>query len=174
MRRRQQQFRLAADFATRAFRGVPGVERVALFGSVAAPLYEEVPRFREFRRAGVAVLHECKDVDLALWLADFSCLPTLRRAQSRCVNDLLRETGIGVAHHQLDVFLLEAGSDRYMGRLCTFATCPKGKPECLVPGCGATPFLRQHEDFLLSADALRPERMVVLYDARSPLHSCRS
>lgn len=76
---------------------------------------------------------------------------------------LLRETGIGVAHHQLDVFLLESGCDRYLGQLCTFRTCPKGKPECLVLGCGATPFLRQLENFVLAPDALAPGRTILLF-----------
>ena len=111
MLRRQQQFRLAAEYAARAFASIPGVEKVALFGSAALPLTEEVPRFREFRRAGVAVLHECKDVDVAVWLSNLACVPALRRARSQCVNDLLRERNVGVAHHQLDVFLLESGSD---------------------------------------------------------------
>jgi hypothetical protein len=122
MLRRQQQFRLAAEYAAGAFAGVPGVEKVALFGSVARPLTEEVPRYREFRRAGVAVLHECREVGIAVWLSDLVCVPALRRARGQCVNDLLRERNVGVAHHQLDVFLLEHGSDRYLGRLCTFGT----------------------------------------------------
>jgi hypothetical protein len=165
MLRRQQQFRLAAEYAARAFAGIPGVEKVALFGSVAQPLTEEVPRFREYRRAGVAVLHECKDVDIAVWLSDLACVTMLRRARGQCVNDLYRENNVGVAHHQFDVFLLEHGSDRYLGRLCIFGTCPKdGKLECLVPGCGETPFVRQHEDFTLPGDALLPERIVVLHD----------
>jgi len=82
MLRRQQQFRLAAEYAARAFAGVPGVEKVALFGSGTLPLTDEVPRFREFRRAGVAVLHECKDVDVAVWLSDLACVPILRCAAS--------------------------------------------------------------------------------------------
>jgi hypothetical protein len=164
--RRQQQFRLAAEYAAQAFAAVPGVEKVALFGSVARPLGDEVPRFREFRRVDVAVLHECKDVDLAVWLSDQGCVPAVRRARGQCVNDLLRERNVGVAHHQLDVFLLEHGTDRYRGRLCTFGTCPKdGKLECLVPGCGEIPFVRQHEDFVLVDDALRPDRVVVLHDS---------
>ncbi len=165
MLRPQQQFRLAAEYAARAFANVPGVEKVALFGSVAQPLVEAVPRFREFRRAGVAVLHECKDVDIAVWLSDLTQILELRRARGQCVHDLLRERNVGVAHHQLDVFLLEHGSDRYLGRLCTFGTCPKGgKLECLAPGCGATPFVRQHEDFVLAPDALQPDRVAVLHD----------
>lgn len=36
----------------------------------------------------------------------------------------------------------------WLGRLCTFAVCPKGKRQCLVPGCGETKLLQQHEDFV--------------------------
>ena len=35
MLRRQQQFRLATEHASRAFAGAPGIKKVALFGSVA-------------------------------------------------------------------------------------------------------------------------------------------
>jgi hypothetical protein len=53
--------------------------------------------------------------------------------------------------------------------LCTFGTCPKGgKLECRVPGCSATPFVRQHEDFALASDALRQDRVIVLYDGAGP------
>lgn len=113
------------------------------------------------------ILHECKDVDIAVWLGDLSAIPILRHERSRCVNELLRDTNIGVAHHQLDVFLLQPGTDRYVGRLCTFGTCPKGKPECRVSGCGATPFLRQHEEFAFTPDALAPEHVIILFDART-------
>jgi len=46
--------------------------------------------------------------------------------------------GISVVGHQLDVFLFEPASDRYLGRLCHSAPAPKAKLECLVLGCGAT------------------------------------
>ena len=36
-------------------------------------------------------------------------------------------------------------TDRYLGRLCDFNACPKGKAECRVPGCGEVTLLRQHE-----------------------------
>ena len=162
--RRHREFRAAADFVTVAFAGLPFVERVVLLGSVAQPLQREVPRFRRFRRAGVALWHECKDVDLAVWLSDVSDLKTLGKFRGHALNALLNEAGIGVAHHQVDVFLFEPGSDRYLGRLCHFGTCPKGKPECRVPGCGAAPFLRQHEDFVFDPRSLEPARCAVLFD----------
>ncbi|HVT57990.1 MAG TPA: hypothetical protein VHR45_06300 [Thermoanaerobaculia bacterium] len=164
LRRRQEEFRAAADYVTVAFAQLPVVDRVVLFGSVARPLRREIPRFREFRRAGVALPHECKDVDLAVWLSDTSHLEVLRKTLGRAVNALFEEAGIGVAHHQVDVFLLEPGSDRYLGRLCHFGTCPKGKPECLAPGCGAALFLRQHEAFVFDPQALDPARSLLLFD----------
>ncbi len=79
-------------------------------------------------------------------------------------NDLFADTGFRVAHHQVDVFLLEPGSDRYLGRLCHFGTCPKGKPECRVPGCGSALFLRQHEQFVFDSPSLDPTRSLLLFD----------
>jgi hypothetical protein len=69
----------------------------------------------------------------------------------------------GVADHQVDVFLFEPGTDAYLGRLCTFNRCPKSRPECAVPNCGATPFLRQFPDFEVHADILANVGRAVLY-----------
>jgi len=168
MLREHQRFRIAAEYVAAAFAFVPEVEKVVLFGSVALPLKKEVPRFRKFRRAGIAIWHECRDVDIAVWLSDLGCLDTLRRARTRALNDLLREKDIGVAHHQVDVFIMEPGTDRYLGRLCCFNRCPRGKPVCDVPGCGATLFLRQYEDFPFNPAVLQAEMVVVLFDRSSP------
>jgi hypothetical protein len=43
------------------------VHKAVLFGSVSAPPTKEVPRFSRLRREGIAIYHECKDVDLAVW-----------------------------------------------------------------------------------------------------------
>jgi hypothetical protein len=135
-----------------------------LIGSVARPLRKEVPRFARFRRARVAVWHECRDVDLAVWLGDVSELDVLRKARSRALNALFDETGIGVAHHQVDVFLLEPRSDLYLGRLCHFGTCPKGKPECRVPGCGTALFLQRHAEFVFDPGSLDSARSALLFN----------
>lgn len=164
--RRREQFRRAATCVAEAFAGHAAVERVALFGSVAKPPWKEVPRFRRFRQARVAVWHECSDVDLAVWVNDLGCLKQLQKARARALNDLLHREQIGVAHHQVEVFVVAPGTDRYLGRLCNFSTCPKGKVDCLVPGCGEALFLRQHEDFVFYDDAL--EGAVVLYDRHTP------
>ena len=165
--RRQQNFRRAADAVADALARFEEVERIALFGSVARPLEREVPRFQPYRRLGIEVLHECSDVDLAVWIFRTDRLRDLGRARSQAVNRLLAESDIGVAHHQVDVFLIAADDGRYLGRLCTFGTCPKDKPACQVPGCGATAFLRQHEAFVLAADALAPGRSVTLFNRQT-------
>jgi hypothetical protein len=163
---RQAHFRLAADAVTAELVGLPEVEKVALIGSVARPLWREVPRFAPFRQLGIPIWHECKDVDLAVWLDDLGSLRMLNRARSLAVQRLYEETQIGVAHHQVEIFILQAASDDYLGRLCAFSQCPKGKIECLVPGCGREPFLRQHADFTFWRQALNDDRIVRLYDRR--------
>jgi hypothetical protein len=164
MLRRQSEFAVAAEYVARAFARFPEVAKVALIGSVAVPLKKEVPRFKAFRRAGVALYHECKDVDVAVWLTSLANLRELGKARGKAMNELLANEDIGVAHHQIDVFLLEPGTNRYLGRLCIFGQCPKGKPECRVPGCGETLFLQQHEGFRLRPDALAAERISILFE----------
>ena len=161
---RQALFRRAADVAATTLAGFEEVVAVALFGSVAGPLWKEVPRFRTYRRAGIALWHECADVDIAVWLSRLVRLREMRRSINRTLPVMLEETGRGVASHQLDIFVLEPGTDRYLGRMCQFKACPADKTDCLAPGCGATLFLRQHEGFALHADALAPTRAVSLFD----------
>lgn len=162
---RQAQFRRAADAVTAALTRVPGVEAVALIGSVARPLWREVPRFQPFRRWGIPIWHECKDVDLAVWLDRPDRLESLNRARSMALQQLFKDQQIGVAHHQVEIFLLQ-GEGLYRGRLCPFSQCPKGKQECLVPGCGREPFLQQHAGFTFWPDTLAPDRLMRLYDRR--------
>jgi hypothetical protein len=165
MLRRQKRFRLAAKCVAVEFAKFPWVEKVAIIGSVAVPLKKEVPRFYRLRRARAAIWHECKDVDLAVWVSERGDLNALRKARSRAVNELSEDTDgfVSVAHHQVEVFLIEPDTDRYLGRLCTFNACPKDKPECRVKDCGAHPFLQQHEGFRLRREALDPRRMIVLF-----------
>lgn len=152
------------------------VQRIVLFGSVAAPLKKEVPRFSRFRRAGVALWHECKDVDLAVWVGDLARLRELKRAVSDATNRwqaIANEEHLpGIPHHQVDVFIMEPAGDRYRGNLCRFGQCPKGKPECAVAGCGAQPFLQLFRDFEFDPHAPFGGHAVVLFD-RLSLHAKR-
>ena len=173
--RDQQNFRRAAIYVARHFARIEAVECVVLFGSVARALEPEIPRFAEFRRAGIELLHECRDVDLAVWLVDATEEPAFRTrfesasvARVRALQELSLATSVGVADHQVDVFLFDASDHRYLGRLCRFNRCPKGRPECGVRDCGSTPFLRQIEGFHLWADALDPGRTMELFVRRPP------
>lgn len=164
----QARFRIAADCVAGELAQLPHVRRVVLIGSVASPLKMEVPRFSEFRNAGIPVWHECMDVDLAVWVSDPTNLRSLQQARSTALKQLLADHNIGVAHHQVEIFVMEPGTDQYLGRLCTFSSCPKNKSECRVPGCGAFRFLQQHADFRFDVQALSPERCICLYDAETP------
>ncbi|MEA2919242.1 MAG: hypothetical protein QOJ15_11323 [Bradyrhizobium sp.] len=97
MRARQAEFRRAADAVAADLAKIGEVRAVALFGSLARPLMREVPRFQPFKRHGIEILHECGDIDLAVAIDRLDNLATLNRARSRAVNNLLRETGIGVS-----------------------------------------------------------------------------
>ena len=122
-RRRYDEFRSAAEYVSAAFAAVPAVMRVARFGSVASsPRLEAKGRWR-------GRIHEPKDVDLAGWLDALPDLDQLRVLCGRAVHQLWQEKEIGVAHHQVDVFLLDAPS-KYLGRLCHFNQCPKHKLQC--------------------------------------------
>ena len=153
---RYQHFREAAARVAAAFVGVPAVTRVALFGSVASsPSIES-----RYRRRGR--LHEPKDVGLAVWLDGVTDLDALRKLTAQALNRLWQDKEMGVAHHQVDIFLL-AGTGKSLGRLCHFNQCPKHKPQCRAEGCGRVPFLQQHDGFVLDPDAFAPERLQILY-----------
>jgi hypothetical protein len=161
---RQQKFRRAAEYASNALAQFAEVQKVALIGSVAIPLSKEVPRFREFNRHGIEIYHECKDVDLAVWISDLTRLDEMRVAIGRSTNELLKRENIGVAHHQVDTFLLEPETNRFLGNLCKFGVCPKGHEDCDAPGCGDVPFLKLYEGFVFHARAILPDRIVVLFE----------
>jgi len=160
---RQAQFRLAADAVATELAASPEVAAIALIGSVARPLWRERSPFSPFRQQHIDILHHCKDVDLAVWLDHLDGLHTLNRARGEATRRLFAERNVGVAHHQVDIFLFQSGGNDYLGRLCTFSTCPKGKRDCDVPGCGRTALLRQHEDFTVWPNMLQEDRIVRLY-----------
>ncbi len=169
MLKRRDSFRRMAGMAATGFSKLPFVQKAVLFCSFAAPPTTEVPRFSRLCHARIAIYHECKDVDLAVWLDDLTQLRALKRAVSDATNvfnQLIchKELLPGVAHHQVDVFVFEPGTNRYHGRLCTFNQCPKGKPECRVPGCGAQRFLQLYEDFEIHPRVFAERPCIVLFE----------
>jgi hypothetical protein len=165
MLRQQRLFRWAAQAIAVALSELPEVEKVAAFGAVSQPLETEVPRFRKFRRYGIEILHECADLDLAVWLNDLSRLQAVKKAMARGLK-LTQETPYGgVAHLQVDVHIFDFASSKYRGRLCIFKECPKpGKSECLVPGCGEQPFLQQFQGYRFKPGLFASEAKVVLFE----------
>ncbi len=161
--RRQADFRCAAGYVAKAFSHLEQVHRVSLFGSVARPLKKEIPPSKRYSRARVEILHECRDIDMAVWMKDLGSLDALRRARADTLKELFEEKKIAVAHHQVDVFLFEAAGGRYAGRLCIFGKCPKGKFVCRVPGCGTPRFLQQHEGFVFRQDLLAGDLLIELF-----------
>jgi hypothetical protein len=161
---RQREFRIAADVVAKAWADFPEVQAIAVIGSVAKPLWKEVPRFREFRRERIEVWHECGDLDLAVWIDSQHRLGELRRRRDRALSAAFKARfGSGVANHQVDVFLFEPETDRYLGRLCAYGRCPIDKPACAVPGCGAIPFNKRIANFTPHADILAPAAHAMLY-----------
>lgn len=161
---RQARFRVAADVVTDALSRFPEVEDIALIGSVARPLWKEMPRFSELQRERIEIWHECKDVDLAVWISRLDRLRELNRARNLAAQGIFDRFGFGVANHEVEIFLLEPATNRYLGRLCKFAQCPKGKLACAVPGCGQAAFLQQHEDFVFWPTTLKEDRTILLYN----------
>jgi hypothetical protein len=159
---RQREFRIAADLITEGWSQFTEIVSIAITGSVAKPLWKEVPRFTSFRARRIELWHECTDVDLVVWVESQHRLGELRRAQDRTLRKAFESgAGISVAGHQVDSFLIEPVTNRYLGRLCHFGQCPKGKRDCLVPGCGVIAFNKVIKDFSPDEDLLGSA--VVLY-----------
>src|SRR5450631_2180547 len=101
MVRQQREFRMAADVVTKCWLRFSEVQAVAVIGSVAKPLWKQVPRFSEFRRQRIEIWHECGDLDLALWIDSQHRLGELRRARDLALRDAFESgVGISVANHR--------------------------------------------------------------------------
>ncbi|MGY4309222.1 hypothetical protein ACVIJ6_006465 [Bradyrhizobium sp. USDA 4369] len=162
--RQQHDFRRAADIVTDALVAFEEIEAIAVIGSVAKPLWKEVPRFREYRRAGIEVWHECKDLDLAVWIGSQHRLGEMRRVRDAALSAAYNAgTGPGTVGHQVEIFLIEPGTDRYLGRLCYFNNCPKHKRDCATPGCGKIPFNKVVDGFEPYPDLLATANDAMLY-----------
>ena len=161
----QRRFRVAADVVTDAWMAFPEVHAVAVIGSVAKPLWKGDSKVQRIPPAAYRGLARCGDLDLALWIDSQHRLGELRRRRDRALREAF-EAGAdtSVAGHQVDVFLFEPHSDRYLGRLCSFSHCPNGKPDCMVPGCGATPFNKRLADFTPRPDLLASAGQTMLYE----------
>ncbi|CAK0753970.1 Nucleotidyltransferase [uncultured Gammaproteobacteria bacterium] len=163
-------FRVAADCVADALIPIPEVMNVTLFGSVAGPLWPEVPRFYRDRQAGGAkIWHNCADIDLAVWLTRLDMLTEIREACWHGLNAAVATGRPSIARHQLDVFILRLGERKPAGRLCGLARCPEGGRDCSMPHCGQPPLLQTFPTDRFTREALDEERVVRLFDRRTGL-----
>lgn len=150
--RQQCLYRWAAQAVAITMSELPEVQSVTAFGSVARPLKKS----RYYR---------CTDLDLAVWLTGISDLKMLKNTMSRGLSTVQDTPYGGVAHHQVDVHVLDAATGDYRGRLCGFGQCPKqGKSQCRVRNCGAQPFLQQFEGLRWNSARFESELRVTLFD----------
>jgi hypothetical protein len=160
----QRRFRVAADIVVDAWMAFQEVHSVAVIGSVAKALWKEVPRFTDFRREVIELWHECRDLDLALWIESQQRLREIHRAANHALSKAFTSgADTSVVPHQLDIFMFDPVNDAYLGRLCSFNQCPKGKRDCLVPGCGAIAFSKVIDGFVPRVDLLAPAQHATLY-----------
>lgn len=168
LKERQYQLRRTADILTAVWAEFSCVEAIGLTGSVAKPLWKEVPRFSEYRRQGIELWHESKDVDLVLWLDDFSMLKEMRRAKAVAMRgETLNNPRFGIADYMIDAFIFDPITDGYIGRLCNFNQCPKHRKECTVPGCGDIPYNRIFPSFTPWPSLLSTARETILFTRES-------
>src|SRR5258707_10592515 len=125
MLRRQREFRVAADVVAKAWVTFPEVQAIAVIGSVAKPLWKEIPRFREFRQQRIEVWHECGDLDLALWIDSQHRLGELRRRRDRALREAF-EAGAdtSVAGPHVDAVLFQPHNRNDFGPLWSFSHWP--------------------------------------------------
>lgn len=162
----QCNFRIAAEFVATSISSMDVVQKIALIGSVAKPLKKEIPRFQEYKKAGIAVWHECKDVDLAVWVNSLNNLESIRKAKVQGLKVATQEKKLRTASHQVEVFIMETDTNRYLGRLCDFNKCPKHKNnlDCMSQGCGIPPFLKQIPQFQFHPQSIAEDSSIVLFE----------
>ena len=162
---RQDQFRKAARLLSKRLADMPAVRKVVLFGSVALPLWKEVPPHSRLRARRIKIFHECQNIDLAVWVSTPSVADTIRRAHSAVVNELLdNEVHFGIAHHFFSTHLIDHATGKYHGMVCHYGQCPKRKEECRVPGCGEHKFVRVLPWFRLKPERLHMHNSQVLFE----------
>ncbi|OLS13935.1 MAG: hypothetical protein RBG13Loki_2438 [Promethearchaeota archaeon CR_4] len=181
----------AVEFVVEEMAKVPSVKKVAIIGSLAknAKKMQELDRLtgsyppdkegeglmeyydrseihkEGFSQSGKFRAKQMKDVDLAVWVNGIEDLGTIRRALAVGVKKFIASGKYGVSNNEFDVFLLDATSGKYLGNLCSYAMCPKGKDDCQTTGCGKVPFLKLYRQFIFYPDAVNEKARFDVYDS---------
>lgn len=165
MLRRQSGFRKAATLLAERLGQMEEVVSVVLFGSVALPLWKEVPRFFRLRQSRIMVYHECANIDLAIRVTHAGRAGSMRKVCSDLIRELVdHDIHLSIANHHFCLHLIDAGTNRYLGMVCHYNQCPKHKDPCRVPGCGVTKFVRILPWFRFKPERLNPHNSFSLFD----------
>ena len=119
---------------------------------------EELLHARKYRAKQI------KDVDLAIWVSNTNQFGLIRRALSAGINEFISRGKYGVSNNEFDIFLIDSESNKFLGNLCRYATCPKGKDDCSVRGCGKVPHLQKFKQFTFFPDAANQDKRIDIYD----------
>ncbi len=128
--------------------------------------HNHVMLFSDSKRSRSKQMH---DVDLAVWVSGLKDLRSIRHALAMGVKNFIANGNFGVSNNEFDVFLLDATSSKYLGNLCSYARCPKGKEDCQTPACGEVRFLKLYRGFTFYPDSVNSADRIDVYDAPEAL-----
>jgi len=143
------------------------VQRITLFGSLAKPPYKEPhPYSKSLREKGVTVFHQPHDIDLAVWLSSLENIRSMRQTCNTVANEVMKKAP-GLSCNAIELFVFDAQSNQYLGRICYFSHCPKGHNDCCNKGCGHTKYLKTLDDFTFHPDALSKANSQLLFSRKT-------
>lgn len=181
----------AVEAVTKEMIKVPSVQKISVIGSLARKInkhckgegpIESVPIENEyyylfgnsnlaFKMCVEKIKHSSNykqsrmnDIDLAVWVSNTREIDKIRSALVTGLKKFVASGKWGVSNNEFDVFILQSGASKYIGNLCPYNTCPKGKDDCHVPGCGDTPFLKKFKDFTLFPDAITKKNRIDIFN----------
>lgn len=181
----------AVSYVAREIAKVESVEKIVIFGSLAKnakkwmelegiattnlaeageywlfddPILLEAIHRDQQKRPRKSPFKLIKDVDLAIWISSTDELSLIRKALGTALKKYISCGKFGVSNNEFDIFLLDAGTNKYLGNLCRYATCPKEKDECNVRGCGKVPHLQKFKEFVLFPSAVNEVNRIDVYD----------
>ena len=149
---------------------IPSVLKISLIGSIAKAVIER----QQEEGDNLSKSERFKDFDLAIWVTDMKDLRLIEKAIGQGLRVGSDERGTGIGGSEVDTFLIEPYTNKFLGFLCKYNQCPKPsvgfagkktkKKDCLLNGCGDPAFLKQFPGFCFFPDALNENRIVSLYE----------
>lgn len=129
-----ERLRKMAEILVNKAKECPGIEEVAIVGSVASHDKYAV------------------DCDFAIIISDFLYIDKIAKAVRQ----------MSSIFHGWDVFVFDFHRN-YRGRICSRRDCPASSIDCFVPGCGEIPHLRVINGFKFDEKKLLSRKVEVLW-----------